>query len=88
MPATSMMIFGGPGSGKTTLTLEMLSSYEEQGLKCLYICGEMNRINYAKYCRRMPNFNKINVLFLNEYNEDPYNVLKEVLEQDGHHEGL
>jgi len=33
MPGTSMIIAGGPGSGKSTLVLDMLSKFTMQGLK-------------------------------------------------------
>ena len=67
MPGTSMMIAGGPGSGKSTLVMDMLSKFTQQGLKCLLVQGEMDQIGHYKYCRRMPSFGCIQTLFLKDY---------------------
>ena len=37
MPATNMILVGSPGSGKTTVALDMLADMVEQGFKCLFI---------------------------------------------------
>ena len=37
MPATNMVIAGGAGSGKTTLTLDMLARLTTEGYKTLFI---------------------------------------------------
>jgi len=44
MPGVSMMIAGGPGSGKSTLVMDMLSRFTQQGYKCLIVQGEMDQI--------------------------------------------
>ena len=67
MPGISMMIAGGPGSGKSTLVLDMLSKFTQQGFKCLLIQGEMDQIGHYKYCRRMPSFSCIQTLFFKDY---------------------
>ena len=76
MPGISMMIAGGPGSGKSTLVLDMLSKFTQQGLKCLLIQGEMDQIGHYKYCRRMPSFSCIQTLFLKDYMDN----IKETVE--------
>lgn len=76
MPGTNMMIAGGPGSGKTTLVLDMLSSYTKQGLKVLFLSGEMDQIGHYKYCKRMPEFACVQTLFLKDHSEN----IKEVIE--------
>lgn len=76
MPGTNMVLVGGPGSGKSTLALDMLSNFTSQGYKCLFISGEMDEIAFYKYCKRLPKFNQIPVLFLKNYQ----NNVKEVLE--------
>ena len=76
MPGTSMMIAGGPGSGKSTLVMDMLSKFTQQGLKCLLVQGEMDQIGHYKYCRRMPSFGCIQTLFLKDYMEN----IKETIE--------
>lgn len=76
MPGTSMMIAGGPGSGKSTLVMDMLSKFTQQGLKCLLVQGEMDQIGHYKYCRRMPSFGCIQTLFLKDHMEN----IKETIE--------
>jgi len=76
MPGTSMMIAGGPGSGKSTLVMDMLSKFTMQGLKCLLVQGEMDQIGHYKYCRRMPAFGCVQTLFLKDYMEN----IKETVE--------
>ena len=76
MPGTSMMIAGGPGSGKSTIVMDMLSKFTKQGLKCLLIQGEMDQIGHYKYCRRMPSFGCVQTLFLKDHMEN----IKETVE--------
>lgn len=76
MPGVSMMIAGGPGSGKTTVVLDLLSKFTMKGYKCLYISGEMDQIGHKKYCMRMPSFGCVQTLFLKEYMDN----VKEVIE--------
>jgi predicted ATP-dependent serine protease len=76
MPATNMVLVGGPGCGKSTVTLDMLSKLVNEGYKCLYISAEMDEIAYYKYCRRIPKLACVQVLFLNNY----VNHLKPTLE--------
>jgi DNA repair protein RadA/Sms len=76
MPATSMVICGGPGSGKSTVVLDMLAQLTKEGKKCLFISGEMDEIHHYKYCKRMPQFARVQTLFLKNYSH----VVKETLE--------
>ena len=76
MPGTSMMIAGGPGSGKSTLVMDMLSKLTMQGMKCLLVQGEMDQIGHYKYCRRMPSFGCVQTLFLKDHMEN----IKETVE--------
>ena len=76
MPATNMIICGGPGSGKTTLVLDLLAELTEQGYNCLFVSGEMDEIGHYKYCRRMPKFATVPTLFIKNY----ANNLKEAME--------
>lgn len=76
MPATNMIICGGPGSGKTTIVLDMVSGWVRQGYKTLFVSGEMDEIGYYKYCRRMPQIANVPTLFLKNYSSN----VKEALE--------
>jgi DNA repair protein RadA/Sms len=67
MPAVNMMLTGGPGAGKTTVALDILSDLVKQGKNCLFISAEMDQIGYFKYCRRMPKIKNIPTLFLKDY---------------------
>jgi DNA repair protein RadA/Sms len=78
MPGTSMMIAGGPGSGKSTLVMDMLSKFTMQGLKCLFIQGEMDQIGHYKYCRRMPSFGCIQTLFLKDHMDNVKETIEHV----------
>ena len=76
MPATSMVMVGGPGSGKSTLVLDMLAKLTRAGKKCLFISGEMDEIGHYKYCKRMPQFASVQTLFLKNYSD----TIRETLE--------
>jgi DNA repair protein RadA/Sms len=81
MPATSMVICGGPGSGKSTVVLDMLSKMAEDGKKVLFISGEMDEIGHYKYCRRMHRFANVPTLFLKNYSADVKETLEHVFEE-------
>jgi DNA repair protein RadA/Sms len=76
MPGTNMMLAGGPGSGKSTIALDMLADYTRQGLKCLFVSGEMDEIAHYKYCKRLSKFDCVQTLFLKNYSS----TVKETLE--------
>jgi len=81
MPGISLMIAGGPGSGKSTLVMDMLSKFTMQGFKCLLIQGEMDQIGHYKYCKRMPTFGCIQTLFLKQYADNIKETIEYVFEQ-------
>jgi len=81
MPGTNMMLAGGPGSGKSTIVLDVLSKLTQQGLKVLFVSGEMDEIAHYKYCKRMPNFNCVQTLFLKNYSENVKETLEHVFDQ-------
>ncbi len=80
MPATSVMISGGPGSGKTTVTLDLLAALTKKGYRCLFISGEMDAIGYVKYAKRMPVIQNVETLFLRDYALQVKPVLEHVLD--------
>jgi len=83
MPGTNMILVGGPGSGKTTVALDVVSSLTAQGYKCLFVSGEMDEIGYYKYCKRIPKFSCVQTLFLKNYHENVKETLEYVFD-DGY----
>ena len=81
MPATNIVISGGPGSGKSTIVMDMLSSLTNQKHKCLFVSAEMDEIAYYKYCKRIPKFGNIDTLFLKHHSDNPKPVIEKVFEQ-------
>jgi len=81
MPGTNMVLVGGPGSGKSTVALDMLANFTIQGYKCLFVSGEMDEIAYYKYCKRLPKFNCVQTLFLKNYQSNVKETLEYVFDQ-------
>lgn len=81
MPATNIVLVGGPGSGKSTVALNMLSGLTKQGYDCLFVSGEMDEIQYFKYCKRLPKFSKVPALFLKNHPKTAKQTLEHVFNQ-------
>ena len=81
MPAVNMIICGGPGSGKSTVVLDMLSKLASRGKKVLFVSGEMDEIGHFKYCKRMPGFKVVPTLFLKNYTETVRETMEYVFDQ-------
>lgn len=81
MPGTNMVLVGGPGSGKSTVALDMLADFTRQGLKCLFVSGEMDEIAHYKYCKRLPKFACVQTLFLKNYASTIKDTLEYVFAQ-------
>ena len=77
---TNIMCTGDPGVGKTTLLLHTLASLQvaNKGLKCLFVCAEMSKIQMFKYTKRFPIFGEVDTVFPQDYSD---NEFKDVLEQ-------
>lgn len=69
MPATNIVMIGGPGVGKTTIGMDMVSKVATTGKRVLFVSGEMNAIDLNRYCKRFPAFAELDVLFLGDYIE-------------------
>ena len=80
MPATNIVLCGGPGSGKSTLVLDMLANMTRRGKRCLFVSGEMDEIGHYKYCRRMVQFANVPTLFLKNYSVHVKQTLEHVFE--------
>ena len=81
MPGTNMMLAGGPGSGKSTIVLDVLSRLTKQGLRVLFVSGEMDEIAHYKYCKRLPEFSCVKTLFLKNYSENVAETLEYVFDE-------
>jgi DNA repair protein RadA/Sms len=81
MPGTNMVLAGGPGSGKSTIALDILADLTMQGYKCLFVSGEMDEIAHFKYCRRMPKFKCVSTLFLKNYAKNAKETLEYVFDE-------
>jgi predicted ATP-dependent serine protease len=81
MPAVNMVLVGGPGTGKTTVALDMVSKLINQGYKCLFVSAEMDEIGYYKYCKRLPQFNNIPVLFAKNYAQNIKSAIEHTFDQ-------
>lgn len=81
MPGTNLVLAGGPGSGKSTIALDMLADFTKQGYKCLFVSGEMDEIAHFKYCRRMPKFKCVNTLFLKNYASNAKETLEYIFNE-------
>ena len=78
--ATNLMLFGDPGTGKTTLLLDLMASVQLNNPKrrCLFISGEMGKKQMFKYTQRFPQFGLVDTLFVSDYTD--HNT-KDVIEQ-------
>lgn len=80
--ACNFVITGGPGIGKSTVTLDILSDLAMSGFSVLFVSAEMTRIDLFRYVQRFPKFGSIPILFLGEYSDsNPKKVLEDVLSQ-------
>jgi DNA repair protein RadA/Sms len=77
---TNIMCTGDPGVGKTTVLLHTLAHLQSRNpeLKCLFVCGEMSKIQMYKYMQRFPIFGCVKTIFTSDYLN--YNI-KDVIEQ-------
>ena len=81
MPGTNMIMVGGPGSGKSTVVLDMLADFTRRGYKCLFVSGEMDEIAHYKYCKRLPKFAIVQTLFLKNYASNVQQTLEHVFSE-------
>jgi DNA repair protein RadA/Sms len=67
MPATNIVMIGGPGVGKSTIGMDLASKVAMRGKRVLFVSGEMNSIDLNRYCKRFPAFAELDVLFMGDY---------------------
>jgi predicted ATP-dependent serine protease len=75
LPGSSFTLAASPGTGKTTLMLQILESLAKQGYKVGYISGEENIMQVAYTCQR------INVKNVMVRNETSINEIKKVMQE-------
>lgn len=77
---SNMMCTGDPGVGKTTVLLHTLAHLQSRNpeLKCLFVCGEMSKIQMFKYTKRFPIFGCVRTIFTTDYIKSN---MKDVLER-------
>jgi predicted ATP-dependent serine protease len=80
-PGTNTVVIGDPGVGKSTILLDLLSSFHKQGKKVLFISGEMNEIDLHGYVKRFPKFGDIPILFLQHYDGQVQEAIESVLDE-------
>lgn len=78
LPGTNVMCVGAPGTGKTSLLMELLASLHNQEKKVLFISAEMNQLDMARYLKRFPNWSQVPILFLNDF-DNPKGQLEATL---------
>jgi predicted ATP-dependent serine protease len=80
--ACNYIITGGPGVGKSTVGLDVLSDLAMSGHSVLFVSAEMTRIDLFQYVQRFPKFGSIPILFLGEYaDSNPKKVLEKVFSE-------
>lgn len=95
LPPGKLYLCGGdPGTGKTTLLLDILANIQltNPGSRVLFISFEMNEVDLADYMVRFPKFQDIDILFLDnnsvEEDEDIIETLESVLSAGYHVVGI
>lgn len=80
-PATNYMLVGDPGSGKTTIGLDVLAQVQanHRKRKVLFISAEMNRIDMFGFAKRYPKFSGIDILFTGEFTESN---IRDIIEKE------
>ena len=82
LPGTMINVAGAPGTGKTTVLVEMLHNIQKNGSKVLFISAEMNEMDMARYTKRFPHWNSIPILFLNNFaDECPKTIIESVFNE-------
>ena len=80
MPATNIVMIGGPGVGKSTIGMDLASKVALSGKRVLFVSGEMNSIDLNRYCKRFPAFAELDVLFMGDYiQSSPQGALEKAL---------
>jgi predicted ATP-dependent serine protease len=81
---TNIMCTGDPGVGKTTILLHTLANVQRKNkkLKCLFVCGEMGKIQMFKYLKRFPVFGHVETVFASDFvNHNFKSVMEQLLDR-------
>lgn len=83
LPGTNIMLTGQPGTGKTSIGLNLLAELNRQGKKCLFLSCEMNRIDMVRYLKRFPHWGQVPMLFMADYTEGEAKTVIETIINQG-----
>jgi predicted ATP-dependent serine protease len=85
LPGTNIMCAGAPGSGKTTVLMELIWAVQHHypDKKVLFISAEMNKLDLARYQQRFPHWGDIPMLFMEDLHEGYVKEGVEATLQDG-----
>lgn len=83
MPATTTIVIGDPGIGKTSVMLDVLSNMKKLNpdKKFLFVSGEMDEIDLAEYMERIPGADDIDIFFPMNHEENCPIAFKKLLDQ-------
>ena len=82
LPGTNIMMVGMPGTGKTTLGVDLIASLHLQGKKVLFISAEMNQIDMSRYLKRFPHWGQVPMLFMADYaDHNSKDVIQNILNE-------
>lgn len=82
LPGTNIMLTGQPGTGKTSIGMDLLAQLNANGKRTLFISAEMNRIDMSRYLKRFPQWGQVPMLFMADYTEgETLQVLETVIGQ-------
>lgn len=85
LPGTNIMCAGAPGSGKTTVLMELIWAVQHHNpdKNVLFISAEMNKLDLARYQQRFPHWGDIPMLFMEDLHEGYVKEGVEATLQDG-----
>lgn len=81
---TATMIYGDPGIGKSTVTMDMIANMHENGYNVLYVSAEMRKPDVVYMANRFPIFAEIPVWYVDYRVENPLEAFEAALREDAY----